>query len=291
MFILRALLIYTLACSAANAEIRQTTDLQVIKREIFASPKDTLVVFDTDFVLITPSDEAFILSVTDEGQNVLNKTYDDLWSRLSLDDVEEMQSIVMRTKPWRPVTPDTAQIFNEIKNKGYKVLGLTSGGTGTFGKMRSLEKWMVEELKNIDIIFDKNFINAKPGSLDQYIPSISKHYAKAKHVCFPAAENGIIFTCMASKGEVLDAYLQFANIKPKKIIFIDDRAIHLKTVENFCKKFNIQYIGYEYTAIKEQAKHLKLNQRRFNLQSKILELTKTWLNDAQADIVLATIDK
>jgi len=278
-------------CSVANTEIRQTADLQVIKREIFASPKDTLVVFDTDFVLIVPSDEAFILSVTDEGQNVLNKTYDDLWARLTLGDVEEIQSIVMRTKPWRPVTPDTSQIFNEIKNKGYKVLGLTSGGTGAFGKMHSLEKWMVEELKNIDIIFDKNFINAKPGALDQYIPSIDKHYAKARHVCFPAVEDGIIFTCMASKGEVLEAYLQFANIKPKKIIFIDDRLKHLETVAEFCKKFNIEYVGYEYTTIKEQARHLKLNLRRFKLQYKILELTKTWLNDAQADIILAAIDK
>lgn len=69
MFTFRALIICLLACSVANAEIRQTADLQVIKREIFASPKDTLVVFDTDFVLIVPSDEAFILSVTEEGQS------------------------------------------------------------------------------------------------------------------------------------------------------------------------------------------------------------------------------
>lgn len=290
MFTFRVLLICLLTCSVSNAEIRQTADLQVIKREIFASHKDTLVVFDTDFVLIVPSDEAFILSVTDEGQNVLNQTYDDLWARLTPEYVEEMQSIVMRTKPWRPVTPDTPEIFNEIKNKGYKVLGLTSGGTGAFGNMPSLEKWMIKELQDIDIIFDKSFINAKPGSLDQYIPSISKHYAKSRHVCFPAAEDGIIFTCMASKAKVLEAYLQFANIKPKKIIFIDDRLKHVETVSDFCKKFNIEYVGYEYTAIKEQAKYLKLNLRRFKLQYKILELTKTWLNDAKADTLLATIE-
>lgn len=50
--------------------------------------------------------------------------------------------------------------------------------------------------------------------------------------------------------------LQFVNIKRKKIIFIDDRINNLETVGEFCKKFNIKYIGYEYTAIKEQAKHL-----------------------------------
>ena len=79
-------------------------------------------------------------------------------------------------------------------------------------------------------------------------------------------------------------------LKPKKIIFVDDRLKHVETVADFCNKNNIEYVGYEYTAIKEQAKHLKLNLRRFKLQYKILELTKTWLNDAQADMILATIE-
>ena len=39
MFTFRTLIICLLACSVANADIRQTADLQVIKREIFASPK------------------------------------------------------------------------------------------------------------------------------------------------------------------------------------------------------------------------------------------------------------
>ena len=278
-----------LTCSVAYAEIRQTSDLQIIKKEIFSSPKDTLVVFDIDLVLITPSDEIFILCFTDDGQKLLVNIHEELWSRLPLHEVEEMQSILMLTQPWRSVTPDTPQIFNQIKNKGYKVLGLTASGTGSFGKIRSMEKWRVNELKSIGITFHKNFINAKPGALDSYIPNVSEYYAKARHACFPAAEDGIIFTCMIPKGETLDAYLQFAKIKPKKIIFIDDRLTNLETVSEYCKKTNIQYIGYEYTAIKEQAKHIKLNSRRVKLQFKILELTKTWLNDEQADNLLASI--
>lgn len=277
--------------ASVSPKIEQTDDLQLIKQAIFASPKDTLVIFDIDFVLTTPSDEIFILSVTDEGQELLAKIYDDLWNRLPLHDVEEMQSVLMLTQQWRPVTTDTAKIFNQIKNKGYKVLGLTASGTGAFGNMRSMEKWRVNDLKSIGITFDKNFINAKPGSLDAYIPRAGEYYGKTKHACFPAVDNGIIFTCMIPKGETLDAYLQFANIKPKKIIFIDDRINNLETVGEFCKKFNIEYIGYEYTAIKEQAKHLKLNSRRVKLQYKILELTKTWLNDTQADTLFYYIDK
>lgn len=280
-----------LTCSVAHAEIRQTDNLQVIAKEIFASPKDTLVIFDIDQVLITPSDEIFVLSDTDEAKKFLTETYNDLFARLSKPDVDDLQSTLMLNKPWRLVTPDTAKVFNEIKNKGYKVLGLTASGSGAFGKIRSMEEWRVSELNKVGINFDEKFINAKSGSLDQYIPEVSKYYAKHKHVCFPAASNGIIFTCLIPKGEVLDAYLQFANIKPSKIIFIDDRLSNLEAVSEYCKKHNVQYLGYEYTAVKEQAKNLKLNKRRAKFQYKILELTKVWLNDAQADMVLHDIDR
>jgi len=289
MFIIRALLICALTCSVAYAEIRQTDDLQLIKQEIFASPKDTLVVFDVDFVLITASDEVFILSATDAGKKLLSGIYDDLWTRLSKHDIDDMQSVLMMTQTWRLVTPDTPKIFNQIKAKGYKVLGLTACGTGAFGKLRSGERWRVDALKSVGISFDKNFINAKPGVLDPYIPNVSAYYAKAKHASFPAVEHGIIFTSVVPKGEVLDAYLQFAKITPKKIIFIDDRLNNLELVGEYCKKANIEYIGYEYTAIKEQTKNLKINPKRAKLQYKILELTKTWLNDEQADKVLTSI--
>jgi len=64
MLIFRVLLICVLTCSSAHAAIRQTDNLQLIKQEIFASPKDTLVVFDIDLVLITPRDEIFFLRST-----------------------------------------------------------------------------------------------------------------------------------------------------------------------------------------------------------------------------------
>lgn len=292
MLILRAFVLGLLFCSNLYADIRQTADLQAIKREIFASPKDTLVVFDVDLVLIKPSDEIFLLSeATAEGSAFINTVYANLANRLPKHDIDEMQSILMLAQHWQPVTAETPKIFNQIKAKGYKVLGLTASGTGALGKIRSLEQWRIDELKAIDITFDKDFINAKPGSLDKYIPRISEYYGKAIHPCFPAANNGIIFTCMAPKGEALDAYLQYAKLKPKKIIFIDDRIKNLETVSEYCSQNNIQYIGYEYTVSKEQAKHMKFNERRAKLQYKVLEIARTWLNEPQADAVLAEIDK
>lgn len=290
MSYIKTFFLLLLISTGVYAEIRQTHDLNIIKKEIFASPKHTLVIFDVDYVLTTPSDEIFIMSNTPEGLEIIKNFDDHLWAKLPREEVNDIQSAWALTAQWRAVTPDTAKIFNEIKSRGYKILGLTASGTGGFGRIPSQEKWRVDELQSIGITFDPYFVNAKPGLLDQFIPNISQQYAKAKQACFPAASNGIIFTCKVSKGDTLDAYLQFANIHPKKIIFIDDRTNNLETVSAYCKKNNIEFIGYEYTAIKEQAKKLTLNPQRAKLQFKVLELTRIWLDDKQADMLLATLN-
>lgn len=291
MFIIRVLILFVLGSCSAYAEIRQTHDLQSIKREIFASSKDTLFVFDIDFVLVTPTDDVFLLTITEEGQQLQSNIYDDLWKRLPKHSVDELHTILMTTQEWRPVTPNTAQVFNQIRAKGYKVLGLTALITGSVGVIPSMESWRAEQLERLGIVFDKSFVNAKSGSLDPYITGISDYYSKSQRASFPTAYNGIIFTTFIPKGEALNAYLQFAKLKPKKIIFIDDRLANLESVQEYCQKYGIEYIGFEYTAIKVQAKDLKLNKRRSVLQYKILELTKTWLNDAQADAILMEIEK
>lgn len=289
MFSLRVLCIYILLVSVSYADIRQTSDLKVVQKAILSSPKDTLVVFDVDLVLITPADEVFIMQASVEGDKFLSGIYKDLFERYPIHDVDNLQSILMYNQSWRLVTPDTAKIFNHIKDSGYKVLGLTASGTGTFGNIQSVENWRIAQLKNLGITFSNSFVDAKAGTLDQYISGISEHYRNAKHPSFPAVKDGIIFTAFVPKGQALGAYLQYADIKPRKIIFTDDRLYNLESVQEYCKEAEIEFIGYEYIALKEQVKDLRLNTKRAKLQYKVLELTKVWLDDKQADQVLEVI--
>lgn len=291
MFSLRVLCIYLLLLSTSHAEIRHASDLNIIQKEILASPKDTLVVFDVDFVLITPSDEIFIMQPTEEGSKFLAEVYTDLFKRYPRSEVDILQSTLLLNQEWRTVTPDTSKIFNYIKSSGYKIIGLTASETGMFGNIKSLEDWRINHLRNFNIYFSEDFTDAKAGKLDKYIEGISEHYSKSKHVAFPLVKDGIIFTAFIPKGKVLGAYLEYANIKPRKIIFIDDRLYNLESVQEFCDKNKIDYIGYEYTALKEQAKGIVLNTKRGILQYKILELTKTWLNDKQADELLILVNQ
>lgn len=289
MFSLRVLFIYMLLVSVSHADIKQTSDLAVVQKAILSSPQDTLVVFDVDLVLITPSDEVFIMQASEDGDKFLARIYKDLFERHSIHDVDNLQRILMYNQSWRLVTPDTAIIFNRIKDSGYKVLGLTASGTGTFGNIQSVENWRISQLKTLGVTFSNSYVDAKAGTLDQYIPGISEHYRNAKHPSFPAVKDGIIFTAFIPKGQALGAYLQYADIKPRKIIFTDDRLYNLESVQEYCKEAEIEFIGYEYTALKEQVKDLSLNTKRAKLQYKVLELTKVWLDDKQADKVLDAI--
>lgn len=288
MFLFR-ILIGILICTLAYGDIRKTTDLQAIKREIFASARDTLVVFDVDLVLIIPDDEIFLLYFKPEGQKFLKETMNNLAQESSIRYVHYLTSIVMSTNKFNTVTPDTAKAFNAIKAKGYKVLGLTASGTGSYGIIPSLEEWRVKQLQELDIVFDKYYKNSPAGALDRYIPNVGEYHAKSRYACFPAAEDGIIFTCGVPKGETLDAYLQYAAIKPKKIVFIDDQESNLQTVSKYCQDHNIDFVGFEYTTVADKYKDVALNIQRFKLRFMILELTKTWISEKQAEKITAAL--
>lgn len=279
-----------LLCSNTYAEIRKTDNLNIIKQEIFISPKDsTLVIFDIDFVLITPKDDIFILlSLPDEKKKVM-QFVGDLMKDKPKHVKDSYESIILDTQEWRPVTNDTPKIFNQIKHKGYKVLGLTASGTGKYGKIQSLEKWRIQQLKGLDMEFDKAFIDATSGTLDSYIPNLMSYYTNAIHTFYPTVEDGIVFSPIIPKGEVLDAYLQYAKLKPKKIVFVDDKLKNLEAVKKYCEKENIEYVGYEYTAVMEQAKLLKPDFKKYTLQYKILDATNIWLSDAKATEILKAI--
>ncbi len=273
-----------------NAQIHTTDNLQVIKQAIFASPKDTLVIFDVDFVLVTAVDDCFILMANEKGEDLRKNIFDSIFKRFSLQEIYEIYTTLLLQQKWRTVTPDTADIFNEIKAKGYKILGLTALLTGKLGVIDSMESWRIEHLQSHGISFDNSFVNAESGYLDPYIPEIVQYNQDAKHKTAPTAYNGIVFTGSIPKGEVLNAYLQYAHIKPKKIIFIDDRMGNLKSVQECCQKNDIEFLGYEYTAIQEQAKQLQLNTKRAFLQYELLVLKKIWLTDSEADNILASLE-
>ena len=102
----------------------------------------------------------------------------------------------------------------------------------------------------------------------------------------PVFKSGIIFTSAVSKGQALRAFLHYTGISPKKIIFVDDKRTHLESVEEIATSDNISCTGIEYTAASDIPAS-PLNEKRADLQYKVLEKENKWISDSEADALLA----
>lgn len=60
--------------------------------------------------------------------------------------------------------------------------------------------------------------------------------------------NGAVFCGFNKKDEALKLFLEQANFKPKKILFIDDQQSHVDELEELSRILGIEYVGMKYTA-------------------------------------------
>lgn len=283
MLVLRGLILIVLSITSAYADIQTTADLRYIQKEIYKSDKDTLVIFDVDQVLITPDD----VILKDRGHEA-NKFCDATVKQIKKDrnshEYAQLMSVINISAKLRPVTPETLTIFNEIKDSGYKVIALTATGVGAYGNIDSLEDWRINDLKNQGFIFSKLSSNTTARQLEPYLLLTAKE--RAKQQFSPMYKDGILFSCNIPKGKVLEAYFKHAKLKPKKIIFIDDKRKNIVSVAKYCHEAKIKFVGIEYTAVKHAANE-KFNLERAKLQFATLTKSKVWLSDLQADKILS----
>jgi hypothetical protein len=102
----------------------------------------------------------------------------------------------------------------------------------------------------------------------------------AKHGV-PLTKHGVTFTALEPKGLLLDAVLKYNNLKPQKIIFIDDKLSNLQSVEATCKSLNITFVGVQYIAVIKSNKW-QFNEELARLQFQVLEKEHKWLSDQEA---------
>lgn len=282
------LLLSFILSSIVHAQTTQTGDLQHIRKTILSSPKDTLVLFDVDFVLIRPKDTVFIKQLDPDYHKFVRNFYKRLNACLENKDVAELRSIIFSSIPSVALTPDTPKVVQEIQSKGYKTLGLTMRGTGQFGRISSMEDWRINDLKSVGISFKNGLPDVAAGKLDSTIHTTERE--NDLHICSPAAVEGVLFTCAIPKGEVLRAYLDYIKVKPKRVIMVDDIAENIQTVSDYCVKNKIEFTGFEYTAAKEQAKLITIDKSVAKLQFAVLEVSKLWLSDEQAKHILSALN-
>lgn len=242
--------------------------------------KETLVIFDVDDVLIIPKDQ--ILQA--QNRKRLEKLNQRLEESVGKENADIFYSIIFMQRDNGPVDIKMKDIISELQSKGIKVLALTNCFTGSFGDIESMEDWRYYELKKHGYHFDLSWRALKPKVFTG-LEKIGKGLS-AKSSSMPVFKSGIVFTNAVSKGQALKAFLQYAGIRPHKIIFVDDKRKHLKSVEELAKSHNIPFIGIEYTAA-SNIPTSSLNEKRADLQYKILEKAKKWISDSEADELIS----
>ncbi|MCK4264887.1 DUF2608 domain-containing protein [Candidatus Babeliales bacterium] len=170
------------------------------------------------------------------------------------------------------IEPEIIPLIKNLQKQKCIILGLTAMESGSCGSIKSMPEWRYDMLKKFGIEFNKKFD-------DHSFTNLPLHRNNN-----PVLYRGIICTNQENKGLVLEAFLNYSNLKPEKIIFFDDLNKSLQSVAQTCKKRKIPFECYQYLGAKDFAD--KWNTERALLQMDNLIKYNKWITDKEADAIL-----
>jgi hypothetical protein len=144
------------------------------------------------------------------------------------------------------IDPQMKTLLDSLGKKKVAKMALTGNFTGKFRGIENMEQWKIDCLNKLGIDFSQGAPHADSITFDE-LPSYRSNYC--------VYTKGILFVngSTATKGEALVAFLKRTGQSPKKVIFIDDREEHVKSVEASLQAFNssIEYTGVHFTGAKD----------------------------------------
>ncbi len=256
-----------MAYGVLSAGIVQTSNLLVVEETINKASPDALFVWDVDDVLVTCSDPVLRLANKEKFEKIC-RTY---VKKLSAEEYERLYSIVYKSRGLEIVDRKVYDVLRLLLDKNLKTIALTHTKPGPMGLIEKLEDLRVEELRHLGLNFEILSPFMGESSLNSHQDTESSTVIK----------KGIIFTADAEKGRALEEVLKSYQLKPSQIIFIDDRLDNLKSVEAFCKRNQIEFFGFEYTAVKEHFTQ-KVDEKLIEIQLNVLIQEGQWITPEEA---------
>ena len=264
------LLISLIWFTTNSREIISTQIFEPIEIALKDANKDTLVIFDVDDVLIMPTNQGFQRPM---DENFLDEISLDLKTRLGEEKTELLESIILLQETDKFVDPKIISLIKTLQIKGVPVMALTALSTGAYGKIQSLVDWRILKLETMGINLKAPWENVQTKQFSDFDIKDLKG--------LPVFKAGILFSSKIPKGEALHAFLQYAKLKPKKIIFIDDFREHVESVQKVCNEAGIEFVGFEYSGAYSRSE--PLNKARVRFLYEVLEKEHKWLSDYEAD--------
>jgi hypothetical protein len=265
------------AANTGFAEIVEVDDIFPILEAVQTVDHGSLIVFDVHDVLTIPADQVLKHAYKARLKHVLAEVA----VHKGDDEAAMLEVAVKRQHRVELVEPLMGKLLQILKARSLRAIALTNARTGELDGELLREDLLFSRLRSVGIDFTDSF----PG------------FSFVMTDCFdgqslegaPAFKNGVVFTCHLPKGVVLQSFLNKVEFQPAQIVFVDDKRSNLESVEAFCKKTNIPFIGFHYIG-STRCSSVPLNEMRAEFQLTILREEGLWLSDKEADERLSLKD-
>lgn len=200
--------------------------------------KDTFIIFDIDNTLMEPVQELG----TDQW-------FYHQWLTYENEGMSKRDALERALKEWTAIQSITAvkaveeaavAVVADLQEGGFDIIGLTTRGLG-------LAHRTIEQLSDISIDLSHN----APSHEEIHFMNGDQH---PEGVIF---RKGVLFTAGTHKGKALFKLLEKIGYSPKEILFINDKATHLREVEIICEERGIPFTGLRYSFLDEKVKNFR----------------------------------
>lgn len=249
-----------------NVILKEVNSLDPVIEMLKTADKDTLVIFDVDYVLLVPK----ALIARPISLSLRRILFPKLKRQVGQERFEYLLSILRSQSGSELVDPRLPWLIQGLQSRAIKVIAVTAQGYGPLGIIKDEGRLRVEELRRLSLDFRTSF-----PSLNSFL---LKSRGRKKHL--PLYRDGIIFTDRSSKGDALIAFLEKLQWTPKKIIVIDDGRNYLEQMKEALERNHLSGILFHYV---DQTLALeKSNSKMIQMQLDYLIKTGKWLTDEDA---------
>ncbi len=219
----------------AHAEQIEVHTMDQFENCFSDADEKTLAIFDVDMVLVQPDDPAF------QMQNIkrFGASAKRIMGAIPKDKQMIFLSLMTVSSKTILIENEMPAFFQTLSKWKVPAIALTANLTGQFCEIENMEKWRAETLRSLGIDFS-SLSPCKMAFVCTELPSYRQNFC--------TYVDGMMFVNGkdVSKGDALIAFLEKANLRPSKIIFVDDREENVKSVEACAQKLGINFRGVHY---------------------------------------------
>ncbi len=219
------ILFFLLSTYGLFAEIRQShTTQEVLQWVVQYDTADTLVIFDIDNTILAPTQalgsDMWFYAYLHELREKMDKQ-EALHHAVSL-----LHQIYERTQV-KLIEENTPAVIETLQRNGHSVIALTT-------RSRQMADCTIRHLHSLGIDMTKTAPTPDTAA-----------FADMPRVLW---KEGVVLTSGEHKGKALLAFLHHCNIRPKAILFINDKESHIQEMEGTIEATGITFLGLRYSA-------------------------------------------